>query len=106
MDWAKGIKLHLKMSYDNVKILTSKMEADPTNSILKDMFSSQSISFTTNDNMRVAKSVQEVMVTLYREVAKQDHILDGTLFGVGSFWDGTRVVKAPNEFVICMFSVV
>ena len=65
-----------------------------------------STTLTTNDNMRVAKSVQEVMVTLYREVAKQDHILDGTLFGVGSFWDGTRVVKAPNEFVICMFSVV
>ncbi len=98
MDWAEGINLHLKMSYDNVKILMSRMEADPTNAILTDMFSSQSISFTTNDNVRMTESVQEVMATLYREVAKHDRVLDGTLVGVRSFWDGTRVGKAPNEF--------
>ncbi len=88
----------LKSTYDEVKALTSQLEADSTNAILQDMFNTYSIPLTVNDNVRIVEAVQTVMANLCNEVTKQDKILDGMLVGVESFWDGTRVGVAPNEF--------
>ena len=98
MNWCENVEEQLKISYDKVEILLSRLAGDQTNAILQDMLSSHSISVTTDEALGIAMSVQVVMENLRNGIAKQEKILDGTLVGVGSFWDGTRVGEAPNEF--------
>ncbi len=98
INWSAGVEIQLRKFYDKVKVLMSQLETDSTNAILRDIFGSHTISLTRDDNVRIAESVQTVMASLSSEVTKQDSILGGTLVGVGSFWDGTRVGEAPNEF--------
>ncbi len=98
MNWSEDVEAQLYTSYGKVKSLMSQLEADLTNAILQDMFSSQFLSLTVDENVRIVQSVQAMMENLSREVAKQDSALHGTLVGVGSFWDGTRVGRTPNEF--------
>ena len=98
MNWCEAVEEHLKLCYDKAKILISQLETDQSDAILQNMFSSQPISLAMDENVRIAESVQMLMENLRSEITKQDSILTGTLVGVGSFWDGTRVGEVPNEF--------
>ncbi len=98
MNWSADVESQLKVTCDNVRILMSQFEARHTNAVLQDMFGSRSLCLSVNDNVMIAESVQTVMTHLSSEVTKQDSILGGALVGVRSFWDGTRIGEAPNEF--------
>ncbi len=98
MDWCEAVDRNLKLSHDKVNMLISQLEAGCSDAILQKIFRNQSICFTVGENVRIGESVQTVMENLRLDVTKQDNMLSGTLFGVGSYWDGTRVGEAPNEF--------
>ncbi len=62
------------------------------------LFEANSSSVFSHENRILHKAVDTALQRLVHMLAQLDRNLTGTLIGVGSYFDGTRVCVAPSEF--------
>ncbi len=68
------------------------------NKVLETILKANSFSVSSNESNMIHDAVYTALQYLAHMLGELDRNLTGTFVGVGSYFDGTRVGRAPNEF--------
>ncbi len=100
-DWMESVDVETMSCYKQIEGLQFHMRNGGNGEkcyILQELYQAHSFSMTADGNSTIVEAVQETMTKLQDEISRRDSRMSCDLVGVGSFSDGTRVGKAPNEF--------
>ncbi len=88
----------MQMSHNKLQQFATDTLGNSSRETGNQIFPDHSFHFLSDENRRIQHVTHKTLECLVKEVGDADSDFRGTLVGVGSFFDGTRVGTAPNEF--------
>ncbi len=98
MEWTEMAERSMKIVHDKVRESTTGFKRQTTCDMLQGIYQKNTFSKDRRETHAIFIAVHESLTLLTYEIGKQDSRFAGRLEGIGSFFDGTRVGEAPNEF--------
>ncbi len=98
MEWVDGVESGIQGAHSTLQKFAYDTSAKNTAEVTNKIFRDHSFNFLSDENYRIQHVICKTMECLVKKLGESDSDFMGSLVGVGSYFDGTRVGTAPNEF--------
>ncbi len=88
----------MRKSHNTLQKFAPCTSAKDSTVAANEIFHDHSFSPLSDENRRIHQAIHETLESLVKALGEADSHFKGRLVGVGSYFDGTRVGSAPNEF--------
>ncbi len=96
--WVDGVEQGMRKSHNTLQKFVACASANNLTVAAIEQFHDHSFSPLSAENRRIHLAIHKSLECLVKALGEADRDFKGSLVGVGSYFDGTRVGSAPNEF--------